>query len=122
MQLQERKIPIQQECGLDLIREVLFGKWKIHLLYYIGTGIKRPGQLHKQIHDASRRVLNMKLKSLEEDGFIAKTVFNQKPFKVECDLTTIGKSVLPIITTFGQWGDDNQEHLKKAINKKINFL
>jgi hypothetical protein len=38
-----RKIPIELNCGLDLVKEVLFGKWKIHLIYFISQGIKRPG-------------------------------------------------------------------------------
>ncbi|NCD69764.1 winged helix-turn-helix transcriptional regulator [Mucilaginibacter agri] len=122
MRLKERKIPIQQECGLDLIREVLFGKWKIHLLYYIGQGIMRPGQLHKEIPEASRRVVNMQLKSLEEDGFVSKTIYDQKPLKAEYRLTYIGFSVLPIITAFGNWGDNNREHLKRVISQKVNFL
>jgi len=45
----DRKIPISQDCGLDLIREVLYGKWKIHLIYYISKGIKRPSGLQKEI-------------------------------------------------------------------------
>lgn len=122
MRLQERKIPIQQNCGLDLIREVLFGKWKIHLLYFIGKGTCRPSQLHKQIPEASRRVLHMQLKSLEEDGFIYKTLFDQKLLKVEYHLTAIGQSVLPVITSFGLWGDENREHLQKVITQKIDFL
>jgi len=27
----KRKTPIELNCGLDLVREVLNGKWKIHL-------------------------------------------------------------------------------------------
>ena len=31
----KRKTPIELNCGLDLVREVLNGKWKIHLLYFL---------------------------------------------------------------------------------------
>ncbi|HEX8019014.1 helix-turn-helix domain-containing protein [Mucilaginibacter sp.] len=111
----ERKLPIQEECGLDLIREVVFGKWKIHLLYYISQGISRPGQLQKNIPEATRRVLNIQLKQLEDDGLVAKTVYDQQPPKVEYYLTDLGKSIMPIINELGQWGDHNSEHLRRVI-------
>lgn len=58
----ERKIPLSLNCGLDLIGEVLYGKWKIRLLWFIHEGHTRPGELQRKIPDASRRVLNMQLK------------------------------------------------------------
>jgi DNA-binding HxlR family transcriptional regulator len=57
----KRKIPIELNCGLDLVKEVLYGKWKIHLVYFISQGIKRPGELQKKIPGATRRVLNVQL-------------------------------------------------------------
>ncbi|UOE50269.1 helix-turn-helix transcriptional regulator [Mucilaginibacter sp. SMC90] len=115
----ERKLPIQQECGLDLIREVVFGKWKIHLLYFISQGISRPGQLQKNIPEATRRVLNIQLKQLEDDELVAKTVYDQQPPKVEYYLTDLGKSVVPIINELGQWGDAHSEHLRRVISKRL---
>ena len=44
----KRKTPIELNCGLDLVREVLNGKWKIHLLYFISEGAKRPGDLQRK--------------------------------------------------------------------------
>lgn len=52
----QKKIPIELNCGLDLVKEILFGKWKIHLLYFISQGIKRPGELQRKIPAATRRV------------------------------------------------------------------
>ena len=34
----KKNIPIELNCGLDLVREVLYGKWKLHLLYFISEG------------------------------------------------------------------------------------
>src|SRR5215216_4085298 len=68
----KRKIPIELNCGLDLVKEVLYGKWKIHLLYFISQGLKRPGELQRKIPGATRRVLNVQLNQLEEHELIAK--------------------------------------------------
>lgn len=110
-----KKIPIELNCGLDLVKEVLYGKWKIHLLYFISEGVRRPGELQRKIPTATRRVLNVQLNQLEEHGLIAKKIYAELPPKVEYRLTELGQSVLPIVTALGKWGDDHQEHLRRVI-------
>ena len=112
-----RKIPIELNCGLDLVKEVLFGKWKIHLIYFISQGIKRPGELQKKIPGATRRVLNVQLNHLEEHGLISKRIYAELPPKVEYSLTEFGQTSLPVITALGEWGDKHQERLRQVIAK-----
>lgn len=113
----KKKIPIELNCGLDLVKEVLYGKWKIHLLYFISQGCKRPGELQRKIPAATRRVLNVQLNQLEEHELIAKKIYAELPPRVEYRLTELGESVLPVIMTLGKWGDDHQEQLRKVIAK-----
>jgi DNA-binding HxlR family transcriptional regulator len=113
----QRKIPIELNCGLDLVREVLYGKWKIHLLYFISQGDKRPGELQRKIPGATRRVLSVQLNQLEEHELISKKIYAELPPKVEYSLTALGESVLPVIMTLGEWGDDHQEQLRTVIAK-----
>lgn len=115
-----KKIPIELNCGLDLVKEVLYGKWKIHLLYFISEGVRRPGELQRKMPAATRRVLNVQLNQLEEHGLIAKKIYAELPPKVEYRLTELGQSVLPIITALGKWGDDHQEHLRRVIAQQVN--
>lgn len=70
-----KKDTIRCECGLDLTGEVLYGKWKIRLLWFIHEGYKRPSELQRKIPNASRRVLNIQLKELEEHELITKKIF-----------------------------------------------
>jgi DNA-binding HxlR family transcriptional regulator len=113
----KRKIPIELNCGLDLVKEVLYGKWKIHLIYFISQGLKRPSELQRKIPRATRRVLNMQLNQLEEHALISKTIYAQLPPKVEYALTELGQTVLPVIMALGKWGDDHQEQLRRVIAK-----
>jgi len=114
----ERKIPLSLNCGLDLIGEVIYGKWKIRLLWFINEGHKRPSQLQRKIPDASRRVLTIQLKELEDHELITKVIYPVVPPKVEYSLTDFGKTLIPIISTLGQWGDDNQDRLRTLILKR----
>ena len=115
----ERKIPITLNCGLDLIGEVLYGKWKIRLLYFIWEGHKRPSELQRKIPDATRRVLNMQLNQLEEHGLITREIFPVLPPKVEFSLTTLGESLIPVIQAMGNWADEHQDHLCSVIEKRF---
>ena len=115
----ERKIIPNLNCGLDLIGEVLYGKWKIRLLWFIHQGHKRPSELQRKIPDASRRVLNVQLKELEDHELVTKTFYPVVPPKVEYSLTEFGMTLIPVIASIGQWGDEHEERLRKVILKRI---
>jgi len=115
----ERKILPNLNCGLDLIGEVLYGKWKIRLLWFINEGHKRPSELQRKIPDATRRVLNIQLKELEDHELITKKIFPVVPPKVEYSLTEFGKTLIPVISALGNWGDKNEAHLRSVILKRL---
>lgn len=108
-------------CGLDLVGEVLYGKWKMRLLWFIKQGHKRPSELQRKIPDASRRVLNVQLKELEDHELISKVVYAVVPPKVEYHLTEFGESLIPVIGAIGQWGDRNEERLRSLILAQQQF-
>lgn len=115
----ERKIAVNLNCGLDLVAEVLYGKWKIRLLWFINEGYKRPSELQRKIPDASRRVLNIQLNELEEHELIAKVIYPQVPPKVEYSLTEFGKSLIPVISALGHWADEHDDRLRAVISKRV---
>ena len=115
----ERKMLPNLNCGLDLTGEVLYGKWKIRLLWFINEGYKRPSELQRKIPDATRRVLNMQLKELEYHELIKKKIYPVVPPKVEYSLTEFGKTVIPVIAVLGNWGDENEKRLREVILKRI---
>ena len=115
----ERKTIPNLNCGLDLIGEVLYGKWKMRLLWFINEGNQRPSELQRKIPDASRRVLNIQLKELEEHELVTKIIYPVVPPKVEYSLTDFGKTLLPVISAIGNWGDEHEERLRTLILKRL---
>lgn len=115
----ERKIPPSLNCGLDLIGEVLYGKWKIRLLWFINEGYQRPSELQRKIPDASRRVLNMQLKELEDHELVMKKIYPVVPPKVEYSLTEFGNTLIPVISVLGEWGDKNEAQLRTVILNRL---
>ena len=117
----ERKTIPNLNCGLDLIGEVLYGKWKVRLLWFINEGHKRPSELQRKIPDATRRVLNIQLKELEDHELVVRKIYPVVPPKVEYSLTEFGESLIPVIGSLGNWGDTHQERLRVLISKKFNL-
>jgi DNA-binding HxlR family transcriptional regulator len=114
----ERKLPIEFECGLHLFMEVMSGKWKISLIWCIYNGVKRPGELHRRMPKASRRLLDAQLKQLSDLGIINKTIFNQRPLKVEYHLSALGLTLIPVIEVTAQWGETHREVLEPLFQKR----
>ncbi len=104
---------------MDLIGEVLYGKWKIRLLWFINQGHQRPSELQRKIPDATRRVLNIQLKELEDHELITKKIYAVVPPKVEYSLTDFGESLIPVISVLGNWGDKNEQRLREVILKRL---
>jgi len=114
----ERKIQPNLNCGLDLIGEVLYGKWKIRLLWFINDGHQRPSELQRKIPDASRRALNIQLNELEKHDLVSRKIYPVVPPKVEYSLTEFGKTLIPVIATLGQWANEHEDHLRDVILKQ----
>jgi DNA-binding HxlR family transcriptional regulator len=115
----ERKIQPTLNCGLDMVGEVLYGKWKPRLLWFIHKGFQRPSELKRKIPDASGRVLHMQLTELEAHELIERFIYPQVPPKVEYALTPFGESLIPVIAALGQWGDQHEDDLKRVISKRF---
>lgn len=107
--MKERKIPIDVDCGIDLYTLAVGGKWKPCIISCINNNIRRPNEIHKEIKNASPRVINMQLKELLQYGIISKNIFPGLPLKVEYHLTELGESILPIVFAMDRWGDKNRD-------------
>ncbi len=104
------------DCGLHLFKELLNGKWKLMLIYYISEDVKRPGALQKKIA-ADRRVMTKQLDELVQHGFVDKFSFDTKIPRVEYRLTELGNSLLPLIVRLERWGENNRTVLEAALNE-----
>ncbi|GAA4323009.1 helix-turn-helix domain-containing protein [Flaviaesturariibacter amylovorans] len=113
-----RKTTPNLNCGLDLLGEVLYGKWKLRLLWFINEGHQRPSQLQRKIPGAARRVLNIQLKELEDHELVTRKIYPVVPPKVEYSLTELGKTLIPVIAVLGQWADTHEDHLRNVISKQ----
>ena len=104
----ERKIPLDLSCGIRMTMCLIGAKWKPCLIDVLRDGAKRPSEIHKNIPEATPRVLNQQLRELEEHGIIKKEVFPVLPPHSEYSLTELGRELLPIIDMLDEWGEKHR--------------
>ena len=99
------------ECPVQATLDVISGKWKVVILFYlIEDGTHRFAELKRKIPAVSERVLIKQLRELEADGIVHREVYPQVPPKVEYSLTRYGRTLKPTTKAMSDWGT---KHLKR---------
>ena len=100
------KSPRPQCASMVRIQNILSGKWKITILWYIAEyKVQRFGELRRRLGDITQSTLTKQLRELEQDGFVSRYVYQEVPPKVEYSLTELGKSFVPILQDMKKWSD-----------------
>ncbi len=98
-------------CPIEYTLNVIGGKWKLLILYYLMTDrVKRYGELKKSINGITHKMLSAQLKELEIAGIILRNEYHQIPPKVEYSLTQKGVTLLPILGMMYDWGKENMNN------------
>lgn len=99
-------------CEFELTLDIIGGKWKPLILYYIGiNGVIRYGELKREIPNINERMLTRQLRDLEKDNLIHREVFREVPPKVEYSLSELGLTIMPILKNLQEWGSNYNQKL-----------
>ncbi|MEM6690956.1 MAG: helix-turn-helix domain-containing protein [Planctomycetota bacterium] len=94
-------------CPIEATLELIGGKWKGIVLFYLLDGRLRYSELHETIGCVSERMLTRQLRELESAGLVKRIVYAEVPPRVEYELTAVGRTLEPVISTLKQWGDSH---------------
>ncbi|HWR42210.1 helix-turn-helix domain-containing protein [Sporomusa sp.] len=94
----------EYQCSMELTLELIGGKWKSLILWYLGENTLRFSELKKALPKVTQKMLTQQLRELEQSGLVDRFIYTQIPPKVEYSLTEAGKSLLPILASLCQWG------------------
>ena len=98
-------------CPIEYTLDVIGGKWKLMILYYLMTEkVQRYGELKRSINGITHKMLSAQLKELEKAGIVDRKEYPQIPPKVEYSLTEKGATLLPILGVMQDWGTENMKH------------
>lgn len=97
------KIKDNYDCSLDLTMDLIGGKWKLRILWYLMSGTKRFSELKAYIPTVTQKVLTEQLRELEEAKIISRKVYAVVPPKVEYSMTQYGNSLIPMLKDLCKW-------------------
>lgn len=93
-------------CPTETALDLIGGKWKGMILFYLLPGTKRFNELMRHIPGITQRMLTKQLRDLEQHGIIHREVYAQVPPKVEYSLTGRGEALRPILKALEIWGEN----------------
>ena len=93
-----------QHCPVEATLELIGGKYKALILWYLAKEKLRYSQLRDLIGSITPKMLTQQLRELEARQLVHREVFPIVPPKVEYSLTELGKSLMPILVAMRDWG------------------
>lgn len=105
-----KKIDVEiEKCPVETALDVIDGKWKILILWYLRSEKKRFNELQKLMPRITQKMLIQKLRELEEDKIVHREVYPVVPPKVEYSLTEYGITLKPILKQLYLWGEIHKQ-------------
>ena len=105
----------ENECPVKLTVDLIGGKWKTLILYYLKRGPQRTGVLQQRIEGVSKKMLTQQLRELERDGLIRRKDYAEMPPRVEYALTGHGETLKPILALMAAWGARHRVRYGRAV-------
>ncbi len=91
-------------CPIRDVMALASDKWSILIVLYLGYyPVLRFNQLKKKVYGISSKVLSERLKMLEADGYLSRTLYPEVPIRVEYALTDFGHSYLKKLLELTEW-------------------
>lgn len=99
-------------CGLDAAMDVVSGKWKSLVLWELDThGIRRYGELRRNLPGISEKMLIQTLREMEADGLVHREVYREVPPRVEYSLTEHGVTLNAALADLMAWGAERIDRI-----------
>ena len=103
------RIEPSQCAAVDQLVALLGEKWTLLVL---GALTKEPtlryNDLQRAVRGISQRMLTLRLKKLEENGLVKRTIFPTVPPRVDYELTPLGVTLIKPVRALLDWTIDNR--------------
>jgi DNA-binding HxlR family transcriptional regulator len=104
LRLRKNKAPPPPLCPLSTCMALLGGAWTPNVIWFLSGGPRRFGELRADIPRISAKVLSARLRDLEQNGVISRSVLATSPPSVEYALTELGRELMPVINAIATVG------------------
>lgn len=101
MMRMEQELCPRFEAAMELISK----RWNGLVLSELLKGTKRFSEMESYL-PISGRLLSDRLKLLEKEGIVIRTVYSEFPVRIEYSLSEKGQALEPVIRALQQWAEN----------------
>jgi DNA-binding HxlR family transcriptional regulator len=99
------------DCPSRKVLDRISDKWTALVIYALAEGTMRYGELQRRVGGVSQKMLTQTLRSMEEDGLVARKVYPVVPPMVEYSLTPLGRSLIEPLSAVRRWAEQHLPQL-----------
>lgn len=92
------------ECPVHKTAQIIEGKWTTLIVRDLLGGKKRYSELQKSVGNISPKLLAARLRLLEKNQLIKRTVYPTVPATTEYELTALGRKLEEVIVAMSEFG------------------
>ena len=89
-------------------------KWTGMIVRCLQGGPRRFTELRIPLKGVAPKVLSETLRAMERDGLLTRTAYDENPPRVEYALTSLGRSLIPLLDAARAWSETHLPHLLAA--------
>ena len=97
-----------EPCTIERGMRIIGGKWKGSILWHLKDGPVRFNDLCRMVGGASKKMIDQRLKEMEEHKLLERQVLSDRPIAVQYVITEFGKSLLGILEQLKDWADEHK--------------
>jgi DNA-binding HxlR family transcriptional regulator len=102
-------------CPIASAVDVIFSRWTTPILWQLNShGRQRFSDLRDLVDGITAKVLTQRLRQLERDGLVARTMYAEIPPRVEYEITDLGRSLAPVFCALVDWSDHHLPEVATA--------
>ena len=104
-----------EDCPSRTLLNLVTSRWAVLVVGALADGPARFGALRRRLEGISQKVLTEKLRDLENEGLIERTVVD-RPLSVSYALTDLGRSLLEPLTALRRWAEAHCDSAGESIS------
>lgn len=101
-------------CPIEDALLVLDGKWSTLIIRELLEGPKRFGELRSALQMGSPKTLTERLRILEHQEVLTRTVYAEVPPRVVYELTDRGRTFQSVLDAMAEWGEEDRARTRSS--------
>ncbi|MEY3150295.1 MAG: hypothetical protein RLY92_522 [Chloroflexota bacterium] len=97
-----KKQTMATPCPISDIAKIVGRKWTLELVYHLGTH-STFNSLKAAMDNLNPATLTQRLRQLEADGLVSRTIVSTAPIHISYQLTKKGAALKPVIKALYSW-------------------